>query len=270
MLGSGTAAEAATYLSGTAALVDFGRNGVSGIRWGRWSTGTAAITTHDGNETVNLQDASLHWIAGPVFEARPMLPTSGSINFALVGGTSPTDTLGHVGALGAGTLSADFTAQKVNLQLSLDVNGYNWFAAGSWCAHAQLRSLQRLVQHGAGGRACQWQRCIQWISSAGPLTPDQLNGAGVSYWLNTSQGALGSVSGVAAFVPGSMVPLSPPVVRRDVAYAEGGLSHRDLALARRRIHELISRPMRAATWCASRRRYWAPRTARLRWAFRTT
>src|SRR5262245_12270369 len=112
MLGSGVTAEAATYLSGTAALMDFGRNGSSGIRWGRWSAGDASVMTREGNETVGLQGASLHWIAGPIFEARPVLPTSGSINFTLSGGTSPTDTLGHAGLLRAGALSADFTAQK--------------------------------------------------------------------------------------------------------------------------------------------------------------
>ncbi len=65
--------------------------------------------------------------------------------------------------------------------------------------------------------------------SAGPLTPDQVNGAGLSYWLNASQGSLGTVSGVAAFIPGSMVPLTPPLVQRNVAYAAGGLLLSDFA-----------------------------------------
>ena len=229
MRGSGSAAEAATYLSGTAALVDFGRNGSSGIRWGRWTTGTASIATRDGNESVNLQDTSLHWIAGPAFEARPILPASGSINFTLSGGTSPTDTLNHVGALNAGVLSADFTAQKVNLQLSLDVNGYNWFATGSGpLAPSSVRFDGSFGTVLVDGRVS-GTGAFGGFLSAGPLTPDQLNGAGISYWLNASQGSLGTVSGVAAFVPGSMVVLNPPSVSRDVAYAAGGLSRRELA-----------------------------------------
>lgn len=229
VLGPGPAAEAATYLSGTAATLDFGGNGSSGIRWGRWSTGTASITTSDGKEAVDLQDASLHWIAGPVFEARPVLPTSGSINFALAGGTSPTDTLGHRGVLNAGVFSADFTAQRVNLQLSLDVNGYNWFASGSGpLTEDSVRFDGSFGTVLVDGRVS-GSGAFSGFLSAGPLTSDQLNGAGLSYWLNANQSSLGTVSGVAAFVPGSMVPLVPPLVQRDVAYAAGGLSLPNLA-----------------------------------------
>jgi hypothetical protein len=229
MVGSGAGSEAATYLSGTAALVDFGRNGSSGIRWGRWSTGTASVATRDGTDAVNLQGASLHWITGPIFEAKPVLPTSGSVNFRLSGGTSPTDTLGHAGTLSAGVLSADFTTQKVNVQLSLDVNGYNWFATGSGALTPDTVRFGGsfgtvLVDGRVSGNGA-----FNGFLSAGPLTPDQLNGAGLSYWLNASQGSLGTISGVAAFVPGSMVPLAPPLVQRDVAYAAGGLSIVDLA-----------------------------------------
>ena len=229
MLGSGTSAEQATYLSGTAALLDFGGNGSSGIRWGRWSTGTSSISTRDGKDVVNLQNASLHWITGPVFEAQPVLPTSGSINFTLSGGTSPTDTLGHVGSLAAGTLTADFTGQKVSTQLSLDVNGYNWFASGSGPITTNTirfsGTFGTVLIDGrvSGGGA------FSGFLSAGPLTQDQLNGAGLSYWLSASLGSLGTVSGVAAFVPGSVVPLAPPLVERDLAYAAGGLSRRGLA-----------------------------------------
>ncbi len=229
LLGSGSAAEQATYLSGTAALLDFGRNGASGIRWGRWSTGAASISTRDGKEVIDLQNASLHWIAGPVFEARPMLPTSGSINLTLAGGTSPTDTLGHVGALSSGVLNADFTAQKVTAQLSLDVNGYNWFATGSGPITTNTvrfgGTFGTVLVDGRVSGSGEFSGFL----SAGPLTQDQINGAGLSYWLNASQGSLGTVSGVAAFVPGSLVPLTPPLVQRDVAYATGGLSSGNLA-----------------------------------------
>ena len=228
-MGTGSTAEAATYLSGTAALVDFGRNGSSGIRWGRWSTGSASIATREGNDAVNLQNSSLHWIAGPVFEARPVLPTSGSINFALAGGTSPTDTLGHAGAVNAGVFSADFTAQRVSVQLSLDVNGYNWFASGSGPLTANSVRFDGsfgtvLVDGRLSGNGA-----FSGFLSAGPLTSDQINGAGVSYWLNSNQASLGTVSGVVAFIPGSMVPLSPIPVLRNVAYAAGGLLLSDFA-----------------------------------------
>ncbi len=229
MIGSGTSAEAATYLSGSAALVDFGHSGSSGLSWGRWSTGAASATTIDGSLSLGLQSASLHWIAGPTFEAAPMLPTSGSINFTLAGGTSPTDSLGHTGSLSAGVLSADFTAQRVTAQLSLDVNGYNWFATGSGPLTAKTVLFNGtfatvLVDGRVAGSGA-----FNGFLSAGPLTHDQLNGAGLSYWLTSSQISFGTVEGVAAFVPGSLVPLVPPLVQRDVAYAAGGLSQRGLA-----------------------------------------
>src|SRR5690349_24236388 len=46
--------------------------------WGRWSTGAASAATVDGSQSLTLQNASLHWIAGPTFEAAPALPTSRS------------------------------------------------------------------------------------------------------------------------------------------------------------------------------------------------
>ncbi len=60
---------AATYLSGNADLLDSGSNGRSGIRWGRWSGGSAMVSTVNGSEKIDLQDQSLHWISGPTFEA---------------------------------------------------------------------------------------------------------------------------------------------------------------------------------------------------------
>jgi hypothetical protein len=224
LFGSGSSAEQATYLSGSAALLDFGGNGSSGIHWGRWSTGAALVSTRDGRDDVDLKSSSLHWIAGPVFEAQPILPTSGSINFKLAGATSPTDTLGHAGVLNSAVLSADFTAQQVTAQLSLDVNGYNWFATGSGPITANTvrfgGTFNTVLVDGRVSGNGQFSGFL----SAGPLTRDQLNGAGLSYWLNASPGSLGVVSGVAAFVPGSLLPLSPPLVERDVAYATGKLS----------------------------------------------
>src|SRR5690349_9120434 len=151
--------------------------------WGRWSTGAASAATVDGSQSLTLQNASLHWIAGPTFEAAPALPTSGSNNFTLSGGTSPTDSLGRVGSLSAGVLSADFTAQKVNAQLSLDVNGYNWFASGTGALTAKT-----VLFNGTFGTVLVDGRVVgsgafSGFLSAGPLTHDQLNGAGLSYWL---------------------------------------------------------------------------------------
>jgi hypothetical protein len=222
-LGAGATAVPATYLSGTAALLDFGSNGASGIRWGRWATGAASVSTINGAQPISLQGSSLHWIVGPTFEVPPVLPVSGSTNFVLAGGTSPTDDLGHAGILGAGTLVADFTAQQVSTALSLDVNGYNWFATGSGPLVAGTNHFNGTYTNVLVDGRLAGTGAFSGFLSAGALASDQLSGAGLSYWLNLQQ--LGTVSGVAAFVPGAMQPLVPPVVIRDVAYAVGSIDN---------------------------------------------
>jgi hypothetical protein len=218
----------ATYLAGNAAPLDFGSNGASGIRWGRWSMNDASVMTTSGAESLDLRHASLHWIAGPLFEVSPVIPVSGSINFVLAGGTSPTDNLGNVGTLAAGVLTADFTHQQVRTQLSVDVNGYNWFATGSGPLTPSSRAFSGtfgtvLVDGRIAGSGE-----FSGFLSAGALTPDQINGVGLSYRLSSSAHGLGDISGVAAFVPGGVYPLVPPVVQRDIAYAAGHLFTRDI------------------------------------------
>jgi hypothetical protein len=214
----------ASYLSGTASLVDFGSNGSSEIRWGRWSNGSASIHSSHGVELVSLQNASLHWIMGPSFELAPLLPVSGSTSFVLAGGTSPTDMLGNAGTIGNAVFAADFTAQQVSATLSIDVNGYNWYAAGN--APLSTGSPRFSGTFGTvliDGRLS-GSGAFSGFLSAGALSPDQVNGVGLSYWLTEDLNQLGSVSGVLAFVPGPAQSLPPPVVQRNVAYSLGRIN----------------------------------------------
>jgi hypothetical protein len=221
----GVAAATGTYASGTAALVDNGSNGASGLRWGRWSTGVASVIAPGGNNTLTLGNASLHWITGPNFELVPMLPVSGTTNFVLAGGTSPTDTLGHIGSLNTGVLSADFTAQQVSTIFSLDINGYNWLASGTApIIGSSVRfggPLSSVVIDGRIAGAGE----ISGFFSAGAATPDQINGVGLSYALADLTQQLGFVSGVAAFVPGTGQTPQPVTVSRDVAFSVGDLGN---------------------------------------------
>ena len=226
--GAGAAAAMGTYVSGTAALVDAGSNGASGIHWGRWATGLASINTLGGVQTLDLANASLHWITGPSFELVPTLPVSGSTSFILAGGTSPTDTSGHAGALSGAVLSADFTAQQVSTTLSLDVNGYNWFASGTGSiAAGTVRFGGNFSAVRVDGRV-PGSGSFSGFFSAGATTPDQLNGAGLSYVLTDSLQQLGTVSGVMGFIPGTVQTSTPPVVQQDLAYSTGTLIQTDL------------------------------------------
>jgi hypothetical protein len=214
-----TGASAETYRIGTAALLGSGSNGASGIAWGRWSEGAASA----GRDTMTLANASLHWIVGPTFELAPTLPTSGTTHFVIAGGTDPTDANGHIGRLGRAVLTVNFTTQQVTTSLSLDIDGLNWLASGSGPIAAGTVRFGGTFDnvlidgrvHGSGD--------FDGFFSAGPMTPDQLNGAGLAYQLRDSLGDLGTVSGVAAFVPGTGATPVAPTVWRDVAYSIGSV-----------------------------------------------
>ncbi|HEU4624216.1 MAG TPA: hypothetical protein VFS52_05600 [Steroidobacteraceae bacterium] len=213
----------AGYRVGSAAVLGSGSNGASGIHWGRWSLGAALESSSAGAQTLTLTNASLHWIIGPTFELTPILPTSGSASFVLAGGTEPTDAAGHLGKLNAAVFSANFTTQQVATTLSLDIDGLNWFASGSGDIAAGTVRFDGtfgnvLIDgrvHGSGE--------LEGFFSAGPMTPDQLNGVGLAYQLRDDSGELGTVSGVAAFVPGRDAAPVPVTVSRDVAYAVGNV-----------------------------------------------
>lgn len=121
----------ATYDAGNAEVVDRGEDPDTGIRWGRWANGNADVTTDSGTQQVALQGSSLHWVAGGLGEARPVVPTTGSQSFSLVGNTNPTDNHGNVGVLGSAELSADFDSQTVDAEVGLSIADQNWDASAN-------------------------------------------------------------------------------------------------------------------------------------------
>ncbi|NND59320.1 MAG: FecR domain-containing protein [Gammaproteobacteria bacterium] len=104
---------------------DTDRAGATGMHWGRWTTGAVQV----GDETVAAD--SVHWVTGPDGIARPELPTEGTVDFALIGNTNPTDSNGNVGTLGSASLSADFTSQTADadVSLSFDETSQVWDAS---------------------------------------------------------------------------------------------------------------------------------------------
>jgi hypothetical protein len=218
------AGAAATYINGTAAIVDAGTNAATGIRWGRWSGGSATVNTAGGIQQLSLTNSSLHWIIGPTFELVPVLPVSGTQSFTLAGGTNPTDDGTRVGTLGGAVFAADFTAQQVSTTLSLDVNGYNWFATGTGAITAGTPRFGGTFNGVLIDGRLPGTGSFNGFFSAAANTPDQLNGVGFGYRLLDSSNQLGTVSGVIAFVPGIGQAPTAPVVSRDLAYSVGGLN----------------------------------------------
>ncbi|MDD2720859.1 MAG: FecR domain-containing protein [Gallionella sp.] len=119
---------------GTATAAGLGTDPVSGISWGRWVGGSLDVSNLVTNAVTNLPNNpnSAHWIAGPVMTGPVDLPISGTFNYVLAGGTTPTDSLGGVGTLNSASLTANFTAQTVNVALNVTTpNAGNLVANGA-------------------------------------------------------------------------------------------------------------------------------------------
>ncbi|MGV8928845.1 MAG: hypothetical protein ACOH1E_03775 [Brevundimonas sp.] len=106
---------------GEASLVDTGSagSGDSSIGWGRWVNG-ATTGNYYGSAPV-LDAIGEHFIAGDV---ATNLPASGTIAYALLGGTSPTRNNGAIGTLDSGSMVVAFGAEtRVGLELGFSMEG---------------------------------------------------------------------------------------------------------------------------------------------------
>ncbi len=117
---------------GSASTLDLGFDPASGISWGRWSTGSANFIESGSNSdsAIDLNGRSLHWVSGPD-RTDIALPLSGTINYQLIGNTSPTDNLGNTGVLGAASLTADFGNMTTSSSVDIGINNQVWNASGT-------------------------------------------------------------------------------------------------------------------------------------------
>ena len=138
------------------------------------------------------------------------MPISGTFNYSFVGGTSPTDNHGNVGAAltaANASLTANFTAQTVDASLSnLSVGGNTWSASatGVPIIGGVFQAEKKLGSTGGN---------LSVTSSLGTNTAGQMvgaftgatgNGVGMAYSLNHggntfNNSAATTVSGVAVF-----------------------------------------------------------------------
>ena len=70
-----------------------------------------------------LDRNSLHYVFSGVQNGPVSLPLTGTATYDLIGSTSPTDSLGHVGTLNQATLAADFSRRTVDLGVNLTIAG---------------------------------------------------------------------------------------------------------------------------------------------------
>ena len=199
-----------TFSLATASNVNTGYDLRPMLRWGRWTNGTAqAVDAQGATAGVDLTDRSLHWITG-ADSAAPVLPVSGTQTYTLVGATAPTATLGRVGTLGGAFAAADFTNRTVDVTISLDMTGHNFYgtgrgtlATGDYRFGAVFSDARR--DGVAGDASGQFAGFFTFQPAAG-ATPQ---GLGISYSFVDATGVEpGSINGVAALLAG---PGSPPV-----------------------------------------------------------
>lgn len=184
--------------------------GGTGIYYGAWQAGSWTNTWGG-----SISPGQFHWITGP--EAGPVyLPEvlTGTVTYALNGGTAPTNLAGTAGTLNTATLVANFTKQVVGVSLNATVAGNTWsasttagnempldygsalgrtmFATSSYGSHQRGGLLTVTVNNGSGALPANG-----WVS--GNLVGAGLTGAVLSY---TLQGGTpwDQVNGAAAFV----------------------------------------------------------------------
>jgi hypothetical protein len=104
-----------TSLIGTSTSIRDGTDGV--IAWGRWTNGVTGGTGIFGG--LDTRGAPLHGVAGL---PTPSMPT-GSANYTMIGATLPSCSPGCTATLDASSLSVNFDARSISLNVGFTVNG---------------------------------------------------------------------------------------------------------------------------------------------------
>ncbi len=188
------------YTIGTARNFNVGFDPISGMRWGRWSTGSANVTQPNASPSaLALANQSLHWVLGPLSLAPPVIPQTGSATYDLIAGNSdPSDNLGNVGVLGSAELLADFTNQTVMADVLVSIAGSIWSGNGSGALTGNLFGgvFSTVLINNSPGAGGSFSGFFAGPSQGPGGTP---NGAGMSYALENLDGNV--VSGVVVFGP---------------------------------------------------------------------
>lgn len=183
--------------AGSANIVDTGRDATNtGLNWGRWAgAGSTIAQTVPGGEVIRNDGGNLHYVYGTLATA---LPTSGTVNFAAIGGTRPTDSgTGAAGTLiSGGNISVDFTAARLALTgLTVGFGPATYTMGGTTSLVGPLFSTA-----GVGAAAgCTGQGCQALVQGnfTGFLAGPGATGIGLDYYFNTRTGSV--IEGATAY-----------------------------------------------------------------------
>lgn len=181
---------------GTASLVDTGSSvtGGASLNWGRWEGAGSTIAQRLPNgEVVHNDGGNLHYVYGVVASD---LPTSGIVEYALVGGTQPTDSgSGATGSLvTGGRVAVNFNNAQVSVNgLQVGFANATYTMSGTANLVGPLFSTSGLGATGTcSGAACQ---PIVAANFAGFLAGPGAPGLGLDYYFNTRIGVIEGAAG---------------------------------------------------------------------------
>ena len=202
---------------GTASNVDSGRTLSGDVRWTRWSDGTLAQTRMGPVTPISFDaDTGYHIVVGT---PATNLPTSGRIEYTLVGGTMPTSALGRAapGHLLSGAAAVEFgSTSRIGIELALQYDGQTFQAitAGGLSAvsssgipigeNAHFRSLGAFGLVTSSGNYCASTCRVLWEGFLGGSGATEM---GLTYSIQAQNGGTERIVGAAGFASAA-APLS--------------------------------------------------------------
>jgi hypothetical protein len=188
--------------------VDFDTDGI--LAWGRW-TGPVTVASNACEGVCSSQDLTfdsnqgLHYVVGL---PTPVMPTTGTANYVLMGATKPTFTDGHAAPgtfLSTGGLSVNFGQQSITLDMTVSMpsDGKGWqiggttsYSGNAFSAFASSFSQGSLTIAGTTGSSCT-SSCS--ASVQGFFAGTDASRVGLGYAISDSSASSTNVVGAAAF-----------------------------------------------------------------------
>jgi len=188
-----------TYDRGSASVLQAGTDAETGLAWGRWSGGTATVTSNSQSANLSLSSSSLHYIFSGTQSAPVALPLTGTATYDVIGSTSPTDASGHVGAMNSATLAANFTNRTVDAMVNITINGQTWNGEANAMPIYRDQYFSAYTASPIPGASTTSQLILTCTPSCGPSSGGSLDGffagrtgqgAGVGYDFSGNSGAV--------------------------------------------------------------------------------
>lgn len=205
--------ETIQYVSGT--FVDQASVVIGGgtVSWGRWDAGTVINVQDRATGTWQngiVLTGGAHAVVGPIMTGPVALPTTGVYGYTLAGNTLPTDGTGVAGTLNSASLSANFTAQTVDVGVNVTAGSATLNAAATSVPiqnRANFSTNSMMTGPGALVVTCS--------GTCGTTNQGMIGGgfggpggvaAAITYGFEKRGVNAGTVSGVAVFQQGAVIP----------------------------------------------------------------